>query len=131
VEGPSRRGVSGCSLPFMGILASLRRTVADAVSDAFGPRPLDLELVSSSASADLVYQTTRDGLRITVLRDYPEAPWSWTVEDASDNRLIAFRGNVASRQECERAVMAWLAGGDGKACQAGKREGFDVPPRAA
>lgn len=115
----------------MGILTALRRTLSSAVASATGPRPLELACISGETAADVVYQGFRGGLRILVMRDYPEAPWAWSVEDASDGRLVAFRGSCPSYDAAALAVSEWLASDEGEACQGGKREGFDVPPAAA
>jgi hypothetical protein len=85
----------------------------------------------TASDREEVWQVIRSGVRCTVFRDYPGSPWSWSVEDARDGRLIAFRGTHAERTEAIESIEAWLASPDGVACQGGKRAGFDVPPRAA
>lgn len=112
----------------MGLLSALRKTVADAVGAALGPRPLELRCVSPDGANATIYVATRNGLKITVARDYPPAPWSWCVEDARDARIIAFRGSAGmTYDEAARSVSEWLASSDGQASQGT----FDEPPRAA
>lgn len=111
----------------MGLLTGFRRLAAATIRDVLRP-PIDinpprLTLASGENATETVYTSTTQGLRIAIFQDIPEAPWTWTVEDASDSRLVAFHSGAPSVEDAAREVSRWLLDSG--------RLGFDVPARAA
>lgn len=108
----------------MSIFASLRRTVSNVFAELLGP-PIDLTMppklvkVSSEAASETVYTATTQGLRIALFQDIPDAPWTWTVEDVTDSKLVAFHSGAATFDAGVLELSEWLIGAG--------RIPFDVP----
>jgi hypothetical protein len=107
----------------MGILTTLvdkaRTVVSGAISAAVGPKPLELRRVSGEKAAETVYQSLYNGFQCSVFQDYPDSPWSWTVE--RDGNLVAMRGTNPTYEAAEQGLYEWLT----------ESAPVDLPPRAA